>query len=160
MLAARGPTPLRRRLRRQIARLDGVVERVVAARQASGDTGDVVSMLLAARDDETGAGMPDRQVRDEVLTLLLAGHETTAVALTWAWFELARTPRGPRRARRRARRSAVRGVAEAAAWDRLPVTRAVVAETHAAAPARLHPRPPPHRGRDRRRRTGSGGAWP
>jgi len=134
MLTARGPTPLRRRMRRQIARLDGVVERVVAARQASGDTGDVVSMLLAARDDETGAGMPDRQVRDEVLTLLLAGHETTAVALTWAWFELARNPHA--RAELDAELASPCGVEalDAAAWDGLPVTRAVVAET-----LRLHP---------------------
>jgi cytochrome P450 len=49
MLAARWPTPLRRRLRRQVARLDEVVERVIAARRESGDTGDVVSMLLAVR---------------------------------------------------------------------------------------------------------------
>ena len=132
MLTARGPTPLRRRLRRQIARLDGVVQRVVAARQASGDTGDVVSMLLVARDDETGAGMPDRQVRDEVLTLLLAGHETTAVALTWAWFELARHPEV--RAELDAELAGAGPALEAAAWDRLPVTRAVVAET-----LRLHP---------------------
>ena len=54
MLTARIPTPFRRRLRREIARLDGVVGRVIAGRGTTGDTGDVVSMLLAVRDEETG----------------------------------------------------------------------------------------------------------
>jgi cytochrome P450 len=134
LLFGRWPTPLRRRLRRQIARLDGVVDGVVAARQASGDTGDVVSMLLAARDDETGLGMPDRQVRDEVLTLLMAGHETTAVALTWAWFELARTPAARAALDAEIASPGAEQALAAASWDRLPVTRAVVAET-----LRLHP---------------------
>ncbi len=134
LLLARWPTPFRRRLRAEIARLDAVVERVIAARQASGDTGDVVSMLLAVRDDETGEAMPRRQVRDEVLTLLLAGHETTAVALTWAWYELSRTPSA--RAALDAELATPEGARAVAdgAWDRLPVTRAVVAET-----LRLHP---------------------
>jgi cytochrome P450 len=134
MLAARWPTPLRRRLRRETTRLDEVVERVVAARRESGDTGDVVSMLLAVRDEETGEGMPHRQVRDEVLTLLLAGHETTAVALSWAWHELARTPTARTALDRELASDAGRAALEAAAWDELPVTRAVVAET-----LRVHP---------------------
>src|SRR5262249_24337144 len=54
------------------------------------DRGDVLSMLLLASDEE--GGLADKQVRDEVMTLLLAGHETTANALTWTWFELARHP--------------------------------------------------------------------
>ena len=58
MLMARFPTPFRRRLRREIARLDGVVERVVATRGTTGDTGDVVSMLLAVRDEETVRACP------------------------------------------------------------------------------------------------------
>ncbi|MGZ4602006.1 MAG: cytochrome P450, partial [Kineosporiaceae bacterium] len=63
MVMARLPTPLRRRLRREIAKLDAVVERVIAARHLTGDTGDVVSMLLAVRDEDTGDGMPRRQLR-------------------------------------------------------------------------------------------------
>jgi cytochrome P450 len=129
MLLARSPTPLRRRLRREIARLDQVVERVIAARHASGDTGDVVSMLLAVRDEETGEPMPHRQVRDEVLTLLLAGHETTAVALSWAWYELARTPSARAALDAELASEARRAALDAAAWEELPVTRAVVAET-------------------------------
>jgi cytochrome P450 len=133
-LLTRLPTPWRRRLHRQIARLDGVVERVIATRGTTGDAGDVVSMLLSVRDEETGEGMPHRQVRDEVLTLLLAGHETTAVALSWIWYELWRTPTARNALDAELATEAAREALAAAAWDRLPVTRAVVAET-----LRLHP---------------------
>jgi cytochrome P450 len=92
MLGVRVPGRLRRTLRRESERLDGVVERVVATRRESGDAGDVVSLLLAVRDEETGERMPARQVRDEVLTLLLAGHETTATALAWTFDLLLHTP--------------------------------------------------------------------
>jgi len=53
--------------------------------------GDLLSLLLAARDEE-GGGMTDRQVRDEAMTLFLAGHETTALVLSWAWYLLAQHP--------------------------------------------------------------------
>jgi cytochrome P450 len=72
--------------------LDALVYRIIHERRASGEeTGDVLSMLLAARD-EAGQGMTDRQLRDEVMTLLLAGHDTTALALTWALVLLAQHP--------------------------------------------------------------------
>src|SRR4051794_6661438 len=134
MLMTRVPTPFRHRLRRQIARLDGVVERVIGTRGTTGDTGDVVSMLLAVRDEETGEGMPHQQLRDEVLTLLLAGHETTAVALSWAFYELWRTPQARVALDGELATDDARDGLAAAAWDRLPVTRAIVAET-----LRLHP---------------------
>jgi cytochrome P450 len=87
------PTPARRRARRAVARLDQVVYDIIAARRASGeDRGDLLSLLLAARDADDGSRMTDRQVRDEIMTLFLAGHETTAVALSWAWFLLAQHP--------------------------------------------------------------------
>jgi cytochrome P450 len=86
------PTPGNLRYRRAVRDLDQLVYRIVAERRASGDRrGDLLGLLLAARDD-TGAGMTDRQLRDEVLTLLQAGHDTTAMALTWAWVLLARHP--------------------------------------------------------------------
>ena len=56
-------------------------------------------MLLAARDEETGEGMSDRQLRDEVMTIFLAGHETTAVALTWIFYLLSKHPDVARRLR-------------------------------------------------------------
>ena len=87
------PSRTNRRLRRAIAVLDRVVYDIIEARRRTGEQpGDLLAMLLLARDEETGAGMTDRQLRDEVMTFLLAGHETTAVALTWTWYLLDRNP--------------------------------------------------------------------
>lgn len=86
------PTPGRRRLHTAVARIESVLRRIIAARRASGDDrGDLLGLLLAARDDD-GAGMTDRQLVDELVTLYLAGHETTANTLSWAWLLLARHP--------------------------------------------------------------------
>src|SRR5207237_551181 len=87
------PLPRHLRMRRAVKLLDDVVYRLIAEGRARGtDRGDVLSILLLARDEDDGNGLSDRQVRDEVMTLLLAGHETTANALTWAWYELGRHP--------------------------------------------------------------------
>jgi cytochrome P450 len=76
-----------------IAEFEALVSRLLAERRADGrDRGDLLAMLLAARDPETGAGMSDKQLRDEILTILLAGHETVANALTWTWYLLAQHP--------------------------------------------------------------------
>jgi cytochrome P450 family 135 len=77
---------------REIARVDRLIYEVIAARRTAGERGaDILSMLLAA-EHEDGSGMTDRQLRDELLTLLVAGHETTATALAWAVERLARHP--------------------------------------------------------------------
>ena len=84
-----------RTYRREKAKLDAVVAGIVAERRRAGDAdrGDLRSMLLLARDEETGGpGMNDRQVRDEVMTILLAGHETTAGALAWTLHLLGQNP--------------------------------------------------------------------
>jgi cytochrome P450 len=88
------PLPATRRFNRARARLDRTVLRLIAERRASGeDTGDLLSMLLLAQDVEgDGRGMTDEQLRDECMTLLLAGHETTANALTWTWYLLSQHP--------------------------------------------------------------------
>jgi cytochrome P450 len=87
------PSATNRRLRRAIAVLDRVVYDIIETRRrAATQPRDLLAMLLLARDEETGAGMTDRQLRDEVMTFLLAGHETTAVALTWTWYLLDRHP--------------------------------------------------------------------
>ena len=86
-------TPARRRARAAVERLDRIVYDIIAARRASGeDRGDLLSILLAARDADDGSRMTDRQVRDEIMTLFLAGHETTAVSLSWTWYLLAQHP--------------------------------------------------------------------
>jgi cytochrome P450 len=85
------PTPRKRRFRAAVQTLDEVVGKIIdARRRATYRNEDLLSMLLEAVDEETSKGMTPRQVRDEVLTLLLAGHETTANALAWTWYLLAR----------------------------------------------------------------------
>jgi cytochrome P450 len=87
------PLPRHLQMRRAVKLLDEVVYRLIREGRARGtDAGDVLSILLLARDEEDGSGLTDAQVRDEVMTLLLAGHETTANALTWAFYELGRNP--------------------------------------------------------------------
>ena len=91
------PLPGNRRYRRGVALLDRLVSRVLAERRARpGDRGDLLSMLLAARDDD-GRPMSDTQLRDELITLFLAGHETTAIALSWTLFLLATNPEAEER---------------------------------------------------------------
>jgi cytochrome P450 len=81
------------RVRAALATLDGIILRIIHERRAShADRGDLLSMLLEAQEEGTGEGMTDRQVRDEAMTIFLAGHETTANALSWAFYLLARHP--------------------------------------------------------------------
>lgn len=86
------PTPTNLRNRRAVARLDAIVYRIIRERRAQGgDRGDLLSMLLEAQHED-GARMTDRQVRDESMTLFLAGHETTSNALAWTLMLLAKNP--------------------------------------------------------------------
>lgn len=86
------PLPSVRRAKRAVETLDGLVYGLIAERRRAGGGGeDLLGLLLDARDED-GSAMDDRKVRDEVLTLFLAGHETTANALAWTWYLLARHP--------------------------------------------------------------------
>jgi cytochrome P450 len=86
------PSPTNLRNRRAVARLDKIVYRIIRERRAREvDRGDLLSMLLATRDEE-GSAMTDKQVRDETMTLFLAGHETTANAMAWTLMLLAQNP--------------------------------------------------------------------
>lgn len=86
------PTPLNWRLKRTVRRLDAILQRLIDERRAEAtERGDFLSLLIAARDEDDGRGMSDRQLRDEVMTMFLAGHETTANGLAWTWHLL-----GPR----------------------------------------------------------------
>ncbi len=87
------PLPHMLRFRRARAQLDGIIYRLIQERRAGGDRGDLLSLLLLAQDAEgDGMGMTDLQLRDEAMTLLLAGHETTANALTWTWYLVSQHP--------------------------------------------------------------------
>ncbi|MGP0064230.1 MAG: cytochrome P450 [Isosphaeraceae bacterium] len=86
------PIPSSRRYWRAIDRLDRIIYGIIKSHRDEGrDRGDLLSRLLAARDEE-GAGMTDRQLRDEVVTLVLAGHETTALVLFYAFYLLSQSP--------------------------------------------------------------------
>ncbi len=97
ILNNRLPTPAHFRFHALAKKIDDVVYRIIAERRASGrNEGDLLSMLLAARDED-GSQMNDRQLRDEVMTLFLAGHETTALTLAWSWYLLGTHPESEKR---------------------------------------------------------------
>ncbi|HEY1884310.1 MAG TPA: cytochrome P450 [Candidatus Cybelea sp.] len=89
-LRRRLPLPGTRRFWRARATLDEIIYGLIARRRRDGDRGDALSMLLAAPDAQTGHRPTDEQIRDEIMTLFIAGHETTANAMTWALVLLAR----------------------------------------------------------------------
>lgn len=91
-LPVKFPVPGEGRLRGAVQELDALIFALVAQRRAEGsDRGDLLSMFLAARDED-GSGMTDAQLRDELVTLFLAGHETTANTLAWAFLLLSEHP--------------------------------------------------------------------
>ncbi|HET7457298.1 MAG TPA: cytochrome P450 [Gemmatimonadaceae bacterium] len=131
-LLERLPLPMTRRFQRARARLDATIYRIIAERRAAGDDrGDLLSMLMLAHDDAGDGGtMSDLQLRDEAMTLFLAGHETTANALTWTWYLLSQHPEVE--ARLHAEVDAAFGAAElpsAAHMPALPYARMIVAES-------------------------------
>jgi cytochrome P450 len=117
--------------RRGIAHVEGLVRKIIAERRAgaTADQGDFLSMLMAARD-ENGQPMSDKQLRDEAVTLLLAGHETTALALTWTLMLLSRHPEMQERLV-----AEINGVVEPGArpttadTERMPLLEAVIMES-------------------------------
>jgi cytochrome P450 len=146
-LAARASSPLRpplwlptatnRRLRPALQSLNSIVEGLIATKRrrlaaGSGPQGghrDLLTILMLARDAETGEAMTDAQLRDEVMTLMIAGHETTANALSWLWYLLDRHP--DEQERLRAEIIAATGGNAPTVDDlpRLPRLKAVIQET-------------------------------
>jgi cytochrome P450 len=131
------PLPAMRRIRRGREELDALIYRMIAERRAEqaagvGDRGDLLSMLLAAEDREEGsdvvARMSDTQVRDECLTVLLAGHETTANALSFALWLLAVHPEIQEQLAEESRRVLGGRTATAADYAQLPLAEQVFAE--------------------------------
>ena len=97
-LTDRLPTPSKRRFEAARAVLRGAVEYIIAERRRHpSDRADLLSMLMSSRDEETGEGMTDEQLRVEVTTFLLAGQETTSLALTWTWYLLSQHPEAQER---------------------------------------------------------------
>jgi cytochrome P450 len=86
------PTPGNVRRERAARRLDNIIYDLIRRRRSGSPQSDLLGILLQARDEDDGTRMTDRQVRDEAMTLFLAGHETTALTLTWGWYLLARHP--------------------------------------------------------------------
>lgn len=85
------PTPRNLRTRAALRAVDEEVYAIINQRRASSDgRDDLLAMLMEARDEEDGTGMDDRQLRDEVLIMFAAGHETTANAMAWAFYEIQR----------------------------------------------------------------------
>jgi cytochrome P450 len=126
------PLPPRRRFLRARARLDAVIYRIIEERRREGrDRGDLLSTLLDAVDEEGDrTGMTNEQLRDEVMTIFLAGHETTANALTWAWYLLAQNPEAEARLHAELDEVLAGGRApEPEDVPALPYTEMVVAET-------------------------------
>jgi len=95
------PTLRNLKARGHAKRLDAVIDGIIAQRRRGeqGQAEDLLAMLMEARDAETGEAMTDRQLRDEVMTIFLAGHETTANALAWTFYLLSRHPHVERRVR-------------------------------------------------------------
>jgi cytochrome P450 len=118
--------------------LRGAVAAVLARRRANGVQGsDLLSRLADARDPDTGAPMSDKQLVDNLVTFLAAGHETTAKALTWTLYLIARAPEWQHRIRREVREVAGDAPVGAEHIERLPLTRAVLEES-----MRLYPPAP------------------
>ena len=118
-----------RAFRTALATLDATVQHVITTRRsAPDDRGDLLSMFMLARDEDTGEVMNDRQLRDELVTMMIAGHETTATTLAWVWALLA--AHGEAEARLHAELDGVLGGRAPTGADlaRLPWTRAVVDE--------------------------------
>jgi cytochrome P450 len=86
------PTPGNLRFRRALQTVDQIVYRIIAEHRAGSANDDLLSMLLQVRDEQTGEGLSDSELRDETITFLLAGHETTANGLSWTFYLLSQNP--------------------------------------------------------------------
>jgi cytochrome P450 len=124
------PTPGNLRLRHAVRRLDEIVYGMIRERRASGvDRGDMLGMLLATRDADDGTGLTDREVRDQAMTILLAGHETTANALAWAFYLLGHHPDARAKVEREVDVALEGRAATMADLAKLPYTLSVIKES-------------------------------
>jgi cytochrome P450 len=122
------PTPSRRRFLGGVQALDEIVYGIIAERRAGEMGEDLLSDMLRAQDTD-GSAMSDKQLRDEVMTMLLAGHETTALTLSWAWYLLASHPEAQARLNQEVDRVLIGRLPTAADVPSLAYTNNVVRES-------------------------------
>lgn len=123
------PTPQHHRLYEARNILYTVVDELISRRHQASTESDLLTMLLHARDEATGEGMTDQQVRDEVLTLMVAGHETTTNALCWTFLLLAQHPRFEARLQQEYQQVLGGRTAQIEDLPQLPLTRMVLEES-------------------------------
>jgi len=132
------PTSRNREFRSAMGSMDKLIYGFLAGRRQSGELpGDLLDVLLHARDDETGEGMTDQELRDEILTIFAAGHSTTANALSWTWYLLATHPDAKARFHEEVDRVLQGRTPNTDDLEHLPYTRAVFEES-----LRLYPTAP------------------
>ena len=130
------PLPRHRRLWRAIHSLDATVYDIIRQRRLHDeDVGDLLAMLLRVTDEDTGEGMNERQLRDEIMTFLVSGHDTSAPTLTWAWYLLAQHPEVEQRFHAELDTVLAGRVPTVDDLPRLPYTRMVLEETMRLYPA-------------------------
>lgn len=122
------PTKYDREFRRAREKMFSVVDEIIAGKRAHGESDDLLSMFMQARDEDTGEQMSDAQLRHEVTTMLLAGHETTAVVLAWVWALLAHYPAVAQKLRDELDRVLAGRTPTAADVSQLPYAKSVIEE--------------------------------
>src|SRR5512133_2804871 len=122
--------PSNPRLIQSVSELSALVDRIIHQRQQDfQDAGDLLSSLIMARDEHSGAAMTDEQLRSQIMTLMLAGYETTASALTWTWYLLAQHPWAAERVRQEAREALQGRSPRYTDFEQLHYTRMVLNES-------------------------------
>jgi len=129
------PTARNRRFQQALATLDQTIYAIIAQRRkahAAGnteDSGDLLDMLMAARDEETGEGMTDKELRNEITLLMFAGHDTTANTLTWAFYLLSQYPEAEATLHAEVTRQLAGRTPTVDDLPKLPYTKMVIEET-------------------------------
>src|SRR5512142_501822 len=122
--------PSHPKLIQSVGELSALVDRIIQQRKRDfKDAGDLLSSLIMARDEHTGAAMGDEQMRSQIMTLMLAGYETTASALTWTWYLLAKHPWAVERVRSEARDTLQGAAPRYGDLEQMPYTRMVLNES-------------------------------
>jgi cytochrome P450 len=123
------PTPRNLRFRRALGLLDSIIFEIIDRRRREPGRDDLLTLLLAARDEETGEGLTDRELRDQLMTFIAAGHETTAGTLAWAFYLLSQNPEAQDRLRAEVATVLGGRTPTAADLPRLAYTRRVIEES-------------------------------